>query len=191
SRKELAEFFGTFVLITFGAGVCAQTTFSHNKNGEYLSINIGWALGTLFGIYVAGGISGAHLNCAVTITNAVHGRFPWKRVPGYCLAQILGAFTAAACIYANYHSAFDNYDGGIRMTPFSGAPANYTATAGIFSTYPASYMTTVGSFFSEFYGTAILMIGLFAIGEKSSVAPNGHGPMAVACLILAIGACLG
>ncbi|KND04976.1 MIP family channel protein [Spizellomyces punctatus DAOM BR117] len=185
-REELAELLGTFILIIFGNGVVAQVVLHNNKNGEYLSINIGWGLGVLFGIYASGGISGAHLNPAVTISNAIHKGFPWRKVPGYVIAQILGAFLAAAVIFGNYHAALDAFDGGDRQT------LGPKATAGIFSTYPQPYLSTVAAFFSEFLGTAILMIGIYACSEAgNSAAPDGYGPIAVSLLVMAIGMALG
>ena len=80
SREVLAEFLGTFVLILLGVGVVAQVTLSRNAAGSYLAINLVWGLGVAMGCYVAGGISGAHLNPAVTIALAVHRGFPWRKV---------------------------------------------------------------------------------------------------------------
>lgn len=53
----------------------------------------------MLAIYVSSGISGGHINPAVTISLAVFRKFPWRRVPGYIAAQLLGAFTAAAIIF--------------------------------------------------------------------------------------------
>ena len=64
----LSEFFGTFILIMFGVGVVAQVVLSGRTAGDYLSINIGWGLGVTMGVYAAAGVSGAHLNPAVTVS---------------------------------------------------------------------------------------------------------------------------
>ena len=72
----LAEFLGTFVLIVFGVGVVAQTVLSKQTAGSGLSINIAWGLAVTMGCYVAAGVSGAHLNPAVTLASAVHRNFP-------------------------------------------------------------------------------------------------------------------
>ena len=69
-QEMLAEFLGTFVLIVFGVGVVAQVVLSHGQNGNYLSINLGWGLAVVMGIYVASGVTGAHLNPAVTLALA-------------------------------------------------------------------------------------------------------------------------
>src|SRR5215472_9649616 len=100
-----AEFLGTFVLILFGTGVVAMVVLFPSKNpgetihGGYTNITFGWGLGVTMGIYVAGKISGAHLNPAVTLTLAVFRGFPWRKVMPYSVAQTAGAFAAAALVY--------------------------------------------------------------------------------------------
>jgi aquaglyceroporin related protein, other eukaryote len=69
------------------------------------------SLGVMLGVYTAG-ISGAHLNPAVTFANCVYRKFPWRKFPGYMLAQVLGAMCAAAIVYGNYKSAIDVFEGG-------------------------------------------------------------------------------
>jgi glycerol uptake facilitator-like aquaporin len=70
-REALAEFLGTFVLILFGVGVVAQVVLSRQTAGSFLSINLAWGLAVTMGCYVAGGVSGAHMNPAVTIALAI------------------------------------------------------------------------------------------------------------------------
>src|SRR3954465_14835263 len=91
TRELLAEFFGTFVMIVFGVGVVAQVVLSRQAAGGYLSINIAWGLAVAMGCYVAAGVTGAHLNPAVTIALAAHRKFPWTKVVPYSLAQVAGA----------------------------------------------------------------------------------------------------
>ena len=106
-RELLAEFLGTFVLIVFGVGVVAQFVLSRGAAGSYLAINLVWGLGVTMGCYVAGGISGAHLNPAVTLALAVHRGFPWGKVLPYTLAQLAGAFVASAVVYLTYGEALE------------------------------------------------------------------------------------
>ena len=87
-REVLAEFLGTFVLIMFGAGVVAQVVLGKGDYGGYLSINLGWGLAVTMGAYVAGGVSGAHLNPAVTMALALHRGFSWRKVLPYTVAQL-------------------------------------------------------------------------------------------------------
>src|SRR5829696_7055728 len=130
AREAAAEFFGTFILIAFGVGVVAQTVLSKSASGSFLAINLGWGIAVMLGIYAAAGVSGAHLNPAVTLSLAVHRGFPWGKVLPYSIAQIAGAFAASAIVFVTYREAFTMFDGGTRMV--EGA----TATAGVFATYP-------------------------------------------------------
>lgn len=75
---------------------------SRGQSGTPISINFGWGLGVTFGVYTAGGVSGGHLNPAVTMAFACLGRIPWKKMPFYWLAQYLGAFASSACLYIVY-----------------------------------------------------------------------------------------
>jgi len=138
-RELLAEFLGTFVLIAFGAGVVAQVLLSKNQNGEYLSINMAWGFGVTMGIYVAGGVSGAHLNPAVTLALAVRRQLAWAKVLPYSLAQTTGAFCGAATAFIVYREAFFAFDGGTRQMN----------TAGIFATYPQPYLSTSGALIDQ------------------------------------------
>jgi glycerol uptake facilitator-like aquaporin len=99
-REVLAELAGTFVLIVFGVGVVAQTVLSGGSAGTTLSINIAWGLAVTMGIYVAAGVTGAHLNPAVTLALAVHRGFPWRKVAPYVAGQFGGAFIASIVVYA-------------------------------------------------------------------------------------------
>src|SRR5262249_25338322 len=110
--EMLAEFVGTLVLIALGDGVVAMVVlFGTGTPGEvvkggYTNITLGWGLAVLMGICVAGRVSGAHLNPAVTVTLAVFRGFPWNKVLPYSFAQIAGAFAGAALVYLNYLPAF-------------------------------------------------------------------------------------
>src|SRR5579883_1186902 len=103
--EMIAEFFGTMVLILFGDGCVAVFGLFTKIGGvptpfanEWTVIILGWGLAVMLGIYVAGAISGAHINPAVTLAFAVRGKFPWSKVLPYMLAQVLGAFVAAAIL---------------------------------------------------------------------------------------------
>src|SRR5947208_16515937 len=116
AREAAAEFLGTFVLIVFGTAVVAQVVLSGQTHGGYLSINIAWGLAVTLGVYVAGGVTGAHLNPAVTFANALRRDFPWRKVLPYSAAQIVGAFVGAAIVYFNYKSAIDSYNLAHKIT---------------------------------------------------------------------------
>src|SRR5215218_8326953 len=126
-REMLAEFLGTLVLLIFGLGVVAQTVLSKQTAGSMLSINICWGLAVMMGCYVSAGVTGAHLNPAVTIALAVHRRFPWSKVAPYIAAQFVAAFVASAIVFVAYYDSLAAFDGGVRQV--SGA----VGTAGIWA----------------------------------------------------------
>ncbi|EIN12530.1 aquaporin [Punctularia strigosozonata HHB-11173 SS5] len=190
-REYAAEFLATMIMIIFGNGVDCQvvlsgsTAVASSQKGSYLSISFGWACGVALGVWVTGGISGAHLNPAITIMLATFRDFPWRKVPGYCLAQLLGAWVGALVIYANYFHAIDLFEGGkgVRTVP---------GTASLFATYAADYMTSVSCFFDEFIGTVVLVIVVLAISDKTNgPPPPGLNALVLFILILGIGAALG
>ena len=185
-RELFAEFLGTFVLIAFGSAVVAQVVLSGNKNGEYLSINLAWGFAVTMGIFVAGGVSGAHLNPAVTVALAVHRDLEWRKVLPYCVAQVVGAFTGAALTFFVYREAFNAFDGGVRQI------AGDKGTAGIFATYPQAYLSTFGGLVDQIVGTALLLLVIRAIGDARNNAPLGNmAPLFVGLLVVLIGMCFG
>jgi MIP family channel proteins len=186
-REILAEFLGTFVLIAFGVGVVAQFVLSRGTAGSYLSINVGWGLAVTMGCYVCAGVTGAHLNPAVTLALAVHRRFPWNKVAAYSMAQTAGAFVASAVVFATYHEALTAFDGGVRQV------LGEHGTAGIWATYPQPFLNVFpGGFVDQIVGTALLVgVVLGITDERNSPAPNGLVPVIVGLLVLAIGASFG
>lgn len=103
---------------------------------------LGWGTGLALGVWVSLGVSQAHVNPAVTLAQAVFRGFPWRKVPEYMFAQLLGAWFASIIIYANYIDAIDLVEGGrnIRTVP---------GTAAFFGTYAAGYVTSATAFFDE------------------------------------------
>jgi MIP family channel proteins len=186
-REVLAEFLGTFILILFGVGVVAQVVLSRQTAGTFLSINLAWGLAVTMGCYVAGGVSGAHMNPAVTVALAVQRGFPWEKVGPYILAQMAGAFTAAAVVYVVYAEALTHFDGGARQVVGS------LGTAGIWATYPQPFLSTFpGGFVDQVVGTAALMAVILAITDARNAPPaSGMAPLIVGLLVAVIGMSLG
>lgn len=140
----------------------------------------------MLGVYV-GGKSGGHLNPAVTLANCLYRGHPWRKLPVYALAQLLGAMAGAAIVYGNYKSAFDAFEGGAGIRTVTGP----TATAGVFCTYPAPFMTRTGMFFSEFVASSILMFCIFALADPNNIGAGNLMPLCLFFLIFGIGACFG
>lgn len=140
----------------------------------------------MLGVYVSG-ISGGHINPAVTFANCVFREFPWKKFPVYFLAQVLGAMAAAAVVYGNYKSAIDEFEGGVGIRTVGGE----NSSAGIFCTYPAAFMTRTGMFFSEFIASTILMFMIYAIKDDHNIGAGHLTPLALFFIIFGIGACFG
>jgi MIP family channel proteins len=186
-REMLAEFLGTFVLIVFGCGVVAQFVLSKGTAGSALSINVAWGLAVTMGCYVSAGVTGAHLNPAVTLALAAHRRFPWGKVLPYSLAQLAGAFVASVVVFVTYHEAINAFDGGVRQV------LGAQGTAGIWATYPQPYLSTFpGGFIDQVVGTALLVGVIFGITDsRNSPAPAGLAPVVVGLLVLVIGATFG
>jgi MIP family channel proteins len=185
-REMLAEFLGTLVLLIFGLGVVAQTVLSRQTAGSMLSINICWGIAVTMGCYVSAGVTGAHLNPAVTIGLAVHRRFPWPKVGPYIAAQFAAALVASALVFLAYHDSLFAFDGGVRQV------TGELGTAGIFATYPQAFTSTAIGFVNEALGTAMLMGVILGITDtRNSPAPAGLAPAIVGLLVVAIGASLG
>lgn len=191
----LSEFLGTFVLLAFGTGVVAMAVAALPESGrgdgitsdaDWLLITWGWGMAVVFGVYVAGGVSGAHLNPAVTLAFALRRKFPWGKVPGYVIAQVLGAFTGAALVYLNYYRAIDMLAGD---TPRSGD----TGTSGIFTTGPAPYFDNYwGPLITEITGTALLIIIVFAVVDLMNTPVKANlGPLVIGLGVFAIGMSFG
>ena len=187
AREVAAEFLGTFVLIVFGVGVVAQFVLGGGANGQYLSVNLGWGLAVTMGIYVSAGISGAHLNPAVTLALALRRGFSWAKVGPYIAAQFAGAFLASALVFITYREALDRFDGGVRQ--IGGA----LGTAGIWATYPQPFLSAFpGGIIDQIVGTALLVGVIFALSDARNFAPPERlTPVLVGLLVVLIGATFG
>lgn len=185
-REAIAEFCSTFILLIFGVGSVAQMVLSGWKFGNFFSVNFGWGMGVTMGCYWAGGISGAHMNPAVTVASAVVKRLPYRKVPVYIAAQMLGAFVASACVYGVYYDALNAFDGGVRQV------LGPKGTAGIWATYPQSFLSIGNGFADQLLGTALLVGCVFAITDQKNNSPNkGATPILIGLVVFVIGATFG
>jgi len=183
----LAEFIGTMILIILGDGVVAGVLLKNSKaeNSGWIVITFGWAMAVAIAVYCVGRISGAHINPAVTIGLAATGQFSWADVPGYIIAQLLGAFVGAIIVWLAY-------------LPHWGPTEDAGLKLGVFSTAPA-YRATGPNIITEIIGTAILLIGVLGIGanqasvggQLGTALGTGLNPLLVGLLVLGIGLSLG
>jgi glycerol uptake facilitator protein len=190
----LGEFLGTALLIVIGDGVVAGDVLL-NKTSDLMMITTAWGLGVALAVYLCGRLSGAHLNPAVTLALASRGAFPRSRVLPYWGCQLAGAFIGAIVVYVDYAEAFRAFELKehiIRGTMETGKLIGKAAGgAGVFATYPA-FDTTWRNVFSEFLGTAVLLLGVRALTDRRNAAPGGYvEPLALGALVWAIGLSLG
>ncbi len=173
----LAELIGTMLLILLGGGVIASTLLKKSKgeNAGWVVIVFAWGLAVIFAIYAVGQFSGAHINPAVTLGLASIGEFPWGLVPGYLIAQILGAMIGALLVWIHY-------------LPHWKVSDDKEAKLAIFCTSPA-INAPLSNLISEIMGTMVLVFGLMFIGANEFT--DGLNPLVVGGLIMIIGFGLG
>lgn len=184
----IAEFIGTGLLIFFGVGCVAALVLTGASFGQW-EISIMWGMGVAIAIYCTAGVSGAHINPAVTIALAAFHGFEKRKVLPYIISQMAGAFCSAALIYALYSNLFTDYEianGFLRNSEAA------LSTAGIFSTYPHPSLSILGAFSVEFVITAVLMFAILALNDESNGTPRGAmTPILIGILIAVIGGSLG
>lgn len=176
-----AEFLGTAILILFGCGVVAQVVaggFPKSVGaGDHNSIAFGWGLGVTMAVFVAGRLSGAHLNPAVTVALTVFKGFERRKVFPYIAAQFAGAFVGALIVrfvYADQIAAVD--------------PGYTRATQGIFSTSPGTGVSVATAFADQIVGTAILVIVVLAVTTAGNNPPLANmAPLIIGFLVVGIG----
>lgn len=196
----LAEFLGTMILLLFGDGVVAMVVL-FNKAGSagYLMITFAWGFAVTMGIYVAGTVTGAHLNPAVTFALALRRDFAWAKVVPYWIAQVLGAFIAAFLLFLEYRVGFDTFEKANHIT--RGTPAS-AADAGVFFTSPGAITNSlnnvignvgVGSaIFDQILGTALLVFLIFAIVDTRNAPPASNmAPFIIGLIVVVIGMSFG
>jgi glycerol uptake facilitator protein len=190
-NNYIAEAVGTMILLILGDGVVANVVLARSKGhaSGWIVIATGWGLAVAVAVYAVGRISGAHLNPAVTVGLASVGAFAWADVPGYVLAQMIGAFFGAVVVWLAY-------------LPHWSATADRDAKLAVFCTAPA-IRRPGANVLTEAIGTAMLVFGVLAIAanatpltspgqvDLSLVFRHGLLPLLVGALVLSIGLSLG
>jgi glycerol uptake facilitator protein len=188
----VGEFFGTFLLVFFGCGSVAAAVLLHAQVGVF-QVAIVWGLGIATAIHLTGGLSGAHLNPAVTFALASWHSFPWKKVPGYIAMQMLGAFAASALLYAIYSGSLTAFESAHHLT--RGASGS-EASAMIFGEYfpnpsgqplppvAQAIITWPAAFLAEVVGTAILLLVILGVSDERNCArPAGYAAVIIGLTI--------
>lgn len=191
----IGEIFGTCILIILGDGVVSNVGLAPrlaSAGYDWNTIVIGWAMAVLVAVYVSGGVSGAHLNPAVTIAMAVKRGFPWKDVVPYIIAQVVGAFLGALVVFLVYME-------GLKA---AGMPNVWCTGPG--SVFGATFWGSVGdkgagapyslvnALIAEIVGTAVLLWGILASGDAKNMGLKDNlGVFVVALTVLAVGISLG
>lgn len=188
----IGETIGTAILVLLGGGVCAAVTLkaSKAKDAGWLAITFGWGFAVLTGAYLAGGVSGAHLNPAVTVGLAIEGGTKWSDVPLYFASQLLGAIIGAVLVWLTYMGQFKAHltdpsilaaqpaDEGLvdqKAAPKAGP------VLGVFSTGPEirNYAQNV---MTEIIATVVLVLAILTQGLND----NGNGIGVLGALITAL-----
>jgi len=193
-KELIGEIFGTFILILLGDGVVANVGLAPRLAGtayNWNTITIGWAFAVIIAVYVSAGVSGAHLNPAVTLGLAVRRGFPWSKVVPFILAQMVGAFLGAAAVYVIYReglvaagmpNVWSTGPGSVFGQAFWGG-----ASAGATGTY-----SLLNACIAELFGTFMLTWGIAASGDlKNNGLKDNLGGFIVGFTVLAIGLSLG
>jgi aquaglyceroporin related protein len=169
-REPLAELLAVIVQLTLGFCANLAYTTSNGSSGAADTTCWAWGLATMVGIYIAGGISGAHLNPAISIMLYIYRGFPLRKIPIYVLAQLLGAFIAALIAFGVFRTDIINY-GGVNLADGD--------TISSFITYPRHvWIDHSTAFFTEFTATSILAVAVLALGDDAN-APPGAGMSAL------------
>lgn len=197
SRSLVAEFVGTFILVLFGCGVVHSAVLTGSQSGLW-EVAIVWGLGVMFAAYLCGGISGAHINPAITIALAFWGRFEWNKVAGYVAAQVAGAFVAAAFLFVMYSGPLAAKEKALGVTrgqagshltamcygEFYPNPAGYPKdtrwSAGEWERY-AAQVPTSRALLTEVLCTAVLSLVIFGVtdGRNGAAPPSYLAPILI------------
>jgi glycerol uptake facilitator protein len=186
-QAYIGEVIGTMILIILGDGVVAGVLLRNSKaeNSGWIVITFGWGMAVAVAVYCVGQFSGAHINPAVTIGLAVAGQFDWALVPGYIIAQFIGAFIGAVIVWLAYLAHWgETEDEGLKLGVFCTAPAIYNT--------PANIITEIIGTFVLVFGVSGIIANAGAVGgDAATIIGSGLNPLLVGLLVLGIGLSLG
>jgi glycerol uptake facilitator protein len=181
-QAYIGEFIGTMILIILGDGVVAGVLLRNSKaeNSGWIVITFGWGMAVAVAVYCVFQFSGGYINPAVTIAAAVTGGLEWAVVPGYIIAQFLGAFVGAVIVWLAYLPHWpETEDAGLKLGVFCTAPAIYNTPANVVTEIIGTFMLVFGVF------------GIFAYSGEVGGSAAALNPLLVGLLVLGIGLSLG
>ncbi|MBK0004661.1 aquaporin family protein [Erwinia sp. S43] len=184
----IAEFLGTATILFFGAGCVAALKLAGAAFGQW-EVSIVWGVAVAMAVYLSAGISGAHLNPAVSIALWLFANFEGRKLLPYIISQIAGAFCAAALVYGLYYNLFLDYEQTHQLVRGS---VESLDVAGVFSTYPNPHISVGQAFLVEAVITAVMMALIMALTDDGNGLPRGPlAPLLIGLLIAVIGAAMG
>lgn len=184
----IAEFLGTGLIVFLGVGCVAAAVLAGAQMGQW-EISIIWGLSVAMAIYLTAGVSGAHLNPAVTLALWLFAGFERDKIVPYIAAQFLGALCAAALVYGLYYNLIQDFEFTHHIQPGS---EQALKIAGIFTTYPHPQISMLQAFAVEMVITAILMGLILALTDEGNGIPRGPlAPLLIGLLIAVIGGAMG
>ena len=204
-KKALAECLGTYLLIFFGCGTVHASVLTGAQSGLW-QVAIVWGIAIMLAIYTVGAVSGAHINPAITLAFACWGRLPWRFVMPYILAQLTGAFLAAATLFVlfnPYLKARELEKHVVRGAPGSEITAmcygEYFPSPGPLSNAEGPYSVDVherlntlvsepSAFLAELLGTLVLALVVFAVTDErnSAAPPDALAPVFIGLTVAAL-----
>lgn len=131
-----------------------------NKYGDYETASFAWGFAFMFGIYIGGGVSGAHMNPSISISLSLFRGFPWRQCVMYIIVQFVASMAAAALAYGVYYDAIHFVD-----------PEMTESYTNFFSS-PQDWVSDISAFFSQFVAGAVMMIAVLALGDDSNNPPG-------------------
>jgi aquaporin Z len=180
-RRLFSEVLGTFLLVLVGAGGAVVNAVSNNAISRSAAVTAP-GLMVLAIILFMGAVSGAHLNPAVSIAFAARGDFPWRRVPGYIFAQLVGATLACLLLWGMFGKVgmLGATEPGQGINNWQALLMEFVLTAGLVSTIlgTASKAQNLGPISAFGVGAYIILAGLWSspISGASMNPARSFGP---------------
>ncbi|OTA99404.1 hypothetical protein M426DRAFT_47133, partial [Hypoxylon sp. CI-4A] len=161
--EPLAEFLATGIAVFMGLGATLSVNLSANQDTKYGSYETScwaWGFAWMFGIYLGGGVSGAHMNPAISISLSLFRGFPWRSCIVYVIVQFAASLVAGALAYGIYRDSIRYID------------PTMANTAKTFFSTPQEWVSLGTAFFDQVVGSAIMMIAVFALGDDQNNPPG-------------------